>query len=156
MFSPAKRTKCHIIFLWHPFTGWVMSANKTHSWVVWLHPQQSSSIQGKPCDVFTMSFHLVNISSHKNRTRSCIVYMPYGGSLWHIFREVVWTWFRCVLQWYFVQCEPFDLTYSYTNSQYSCVIYVYIYEQSVAAELHILNDDICFTNTLLFGDDVEF
>ncbi len=39
------------------------------------------------------------------------------------------------------QCEPFDLTYSYTNSQYSCVIYVYIYEQSVAAELHILNDD---------------
>jgi len=53
------------------------------------------------------------------------------------------------------QCEPFDLTYSYTNSQYSCVIYVYIYEQSVAAELHILNDDIC-ANTLLFGDDGEF
>jgi hypothetical protein len=31
IFSPAKRTKCHIIFLWHPFTGWVMSPNKTHS-----------------------------------------------------------------------------------------------------------------------------
>ncbi len=56
------------------------------------------------------------------------------------------------------QCEPFGLTYSYTNSQYSCVIYVYIYiyKQSVAAELHILNDVILFANTLLFGDGVEF
>ncbi len=54
------------------------------------------------------------------------------------------------------QCEPFDLTYSYTNSQYSCVIYIYIYKQSVAAELQILNDNICFANTSLFGDDVEF
>jgi hypothetical protein len=135
IFSPTKRTKCHINFLWHPFIGWVMSANKTHSWVVWLHPQQPSSIQGKPCLVFTMYFHLVNIFIHKSRTRSFIVHMPCGGSLcWHILGEVVWTWFRCICNgtlYNVAQCEPFGLTYSYTNSQYSCVIYVYIYIQAV-------------------------